>query len=467
MPRVSGPDAAFLYGETPSWHMHVSALLVVDPKDAPGGFDTELFKRIIERRLHRAPQFRWKLQHVPLGLERPSLVDDAAFDIDHHVHRIGCPSPGGPAELGELVGTLSSLKIDRTRPLWEIWVIEGLQGGEVAILAKIHHSIIDGVAAAEVAMLLFDPTPDPVLDEAVTSGEADTEVSVRDLVGDAVRAVVSTPARLTRLARSLARQGSALLGYLGRPDPPSLPFSAPMSLTNGRLTPERRFDATDISLADAKAVKDAYGVTLNDVILAVCAGALRHWLISHGALPGDPLVAQVPVSTRTTHDRQGDGTRVSNMSVPLATEIDDPAERLYAIHAGARYAKEVRSALSETKTVHITEAVSPALVNLAARAYRAGQIENRGAPFNLIVSNIPGPPTPLFVAGAELLSVFPMGPLLMGGGLNITVMSYCDSIDFGLLSCPDVVPDAWTISDAIPFALKELADAAPLHAASR
>lgn len=463
--RVSGIDAAFLYGETPSWHMHVSAVLVVDPNGVPGGFDAELFKRILERRLHRAPQFRWKLQHVPFGLDRPHLVEDEVFDIDFHVRRIGCPSPGGPAELGSLIGTLIGLKIDRTRPLWEIWVIEGLQGGEVALLAKIHHSIIDGVAGAEVAMLLFDLTPEPEFDEVAPDEAVPVPsggLGAGELLTQGARAVIQAPGRLLSLAGSLARQGRTLLGHLSGPEPPALPFAAPMTLLNGQLTPQRRFDSTSLPLDEIKAVKERHGVTVNDVILAVCAGALRRWLLTHDALPEVPLIAQVPVSTRDAGYRQGDGTKVSNMSVPLRTDVHDPARRLHSIHVAAQNAKALRRALSGSKTVDITDAVSPALVNLAARTYTAVQLEDRGAPFNLIISNIPGPPEALYVAGARLASVYPMGPLLIGGGLNVTVMSYCGYVDFGLLSCPEVVPDAWRIADAIPFALKELVDSAPV-----
>jgi diacylglycerol O-acyltransferase / wax synthase len=462
MKRMSAVDAAFLYGETPSWHMHVSAVLIADPSRIPGGFSVDELKRRTERRLHLAPQFRWRLVDVPLGVERPGWVDDPDFSIDAHIRRIGVPAPGGPQQVGNLIGDLVSLKLDRGKPLWEFWVIEGLEGGRIAILAKVHHAIIDGISGSELATVLFDLEPDPpeteVADEA---HEVEPLPDPAELFWHGVGDLVRLPWRVARFGGQSLRQGLTFLGFQRQSNSPAAPFQAPRTSFNAPLTAGRRFAYTSVSLDDVKTIRWAFDVKVNDVVLALCAGALRRYLEDRDELPSSPLVAQVPVSLRTEDGDNEVGTKVGAMFASLATDVSNPALRLLAIHDSTRSAKEMQRALAADKIMGLTETAPPALVSLAARMYTGAQLERRTPPImNLIISNVPGPPFPLYVAGAEIEALYPMGPLLYGTGVNITVFSYRDRVDFGFMVCRDLVPDSWAIAEGIPVALQELLEAA-------
>jgi WS/DGAT/MGAT family acyltransferase len=455
-------DAAFLYGETPAWHMHVSAVLVANPATAPDGFSVDELKRRIQQRLHLAPQFRWRLVEVPFGLDRPGWIEDPDFDIDAHIRRIGVPPPGGPVQLGNLIGDLVAIKLDRRKPLWEFWVIDGLEGGRVAILAKIHHSIIDGISGSELATVLMDlepSPPDPPPPEEARPVEHVPEASglfFRGL-GDVMR----TPWRVTRLAAQSVRQGLTFLGFQRQSSSPAAPFQAPRTSFNTELTPHRRFAYASVPLDDVKSVRWAFDVKVNDVILALCSGALRRYLLAGEELPRSPLIAQVPVSLRGDDDKSDVGTKVGAMFASLATDVKDPTLRLLSINDSTKSAKEMQRALAADKIMGITEAAPPALVSLAARMYTAAQLDRRTPPImNLIISNVPGPPFPLYCAGAEIESLYPMGPLLYGTGVNVTVFSYRDRVDFGFMVCREAVPDPWFLAEGIPIAMDELKQAA-------
>lgn len=467
MKRLSGVDAAFLYGETPSWHMHVSAVIVADPSGIPGGFSVDRLKERTAERLHLAPQFRWRLVEVPLGLDRPVFVEDPHFDLDAHIRRVGVPAPGGPEQLGNLVGDLVSVKLDRRRPLWEFWIIEGLAGGRIAILAKVHHSIIDGISGSELASVLFDLTPEGTRVPPPQPRSTDAWPDPFQLFLGGVGAVLGMPVRVARLALQTVRQGMSFLGFAGQETPPPIPFRAPRTSFNTELSPHRRFASASVALEDVKRVKRVFDVKLNDVVLAICAGALRRYLEAGDELPDAPLIAQVPVSLRTDADRGEVGTKVGAMFASLATDIADPALRLLAIHESTRTAKEMQRALAADKIMGITEVAPPALISLAARMYTAAQLDRRTPPImNLIISNVPGPPFPLYVAGAEIEAMYPMGPLLYGTGVNITVFSYRDAIDFGFLCCRRAVRDPWSLAEGVPIALEELVAAADAVEAS-
>lgn len=462
MRRMSGIDAAFLYGETPAWHMHVSAVLIGDPSTAPHGFSVDRLKENTERRLHLAPQFRWRLVEVPFGLDRPGWIEDPDFDIDAHIRRIGVPAPGGPEQLGNLIGDLVSLKLDRRKPLWEFWIIEGLEGGKIAILAKIHHSIIDGVSGSELAGVLMDMEPDPapveVPDEPRPVEPIPNNV---ELVARGVGHTLLTPYRTVRLARQTVRQGLKFIGFQRQENSPPTPFQAPRTSFNTELTPHRRFAYKSVPLEDVRDIKNAFGVKVNDVVLALCAGTLRRYLDKRGELPDSPLIAQCPVSLRTDDDKTDVGTKVAAMFASLATDIDDPAARLLAIHESTQGAKEMQKALAAERIMGISEAAPPALISLAARMYTAAGLDTRTPPImNLIISNVPGPPFPIYSAGAKLEAIYPMGPLLYGTGINVTVFSYLEKIDFGFMVCRDVVPEVWDLAEGIPLALDELREAA-------
>lgn len=462
MRRMGGLDAAFLYGETPAWHMHVSAVMVIDPSTAPGGFSIDRLEQLVVDRLPLVPQFRWKLVESPLGLGRPGWVDADDFDPVHHFRRTVCPPPGGPRELGELVGDLVALKLDRRRPLWEMWFIDGLAGDRAAILYKVHHAIIDGVSGAELATVLLDlqPEPNPPPPEVPETPDTRDRPHVVELLGRGIVYSALTPVRAARYAYQLADWGFTVARFLRHPEPPKVPFQAPRTSFNRAITPGRRVAFTEVPLDDVREIKHAFGVKVNDVVLALCAGTLRRYLERRGELPPEPLIAQVPVSLRSADEKSEIGNRVGAMFATLATDIDDPVERLVAIHRSTRHAKEMRRALDARKIMNLTDTTPPGLIALAARTYTSMGLDGRTPPvFNLIISNVPGPPMPLYTGGARVLSLLPMGPLLYGGGLNITVLSYCSAIHFGFLVCREAVPDPWPLAEGIGDALAELREA--------
>ncbi len=463
MRRLRGQDAAFLYGETPTWHMHVCSVGIMDP--AGSDFSFERLRELLIERLPQVPQFRWKAVEVPFGLDRPGWIEDPDFDPDFHIRRIGVPAPGTQEQLEDLVGHLVSYKLNRSRPLWEIWVIEGLERGRVAMLAKVHHAVIDGVSGAGLGEVLFDlePTPRPP-DPDVRDSLHDTRVpsQLELLARGAVNATIMTGLRTTRFVVQSGRQAATMTGFLARRDRrPPIPFQAPRTRFNGELTPHRSYAAARVPLDRMKAVKQAFDVKLNDVVLAVCAGALRSYLDDHGELPDQALLAQVPVSLRTDADKAEVGNKVGTMFVSLATDIDDAADRLRAIYASSQDAKEMREALSAGDIQGITETAPPALIALAARVITSAGLGRRTAPpVNVIISNVPGPPFPLFVAGARLESLVPLGPLLIGIGLTVTVFSYGEHVDFGFMTCPELAPDVARLAERVPLALEQLEAAA-------
>ncbi len=463
MRQMSGQDAAFLYGETPNWHMHVSGLIIIDPATHPDGWSFDRFLEVLVSRIPEVPQLRYKLVDVPFGLDRPGWVEDGELDIDYHVRRIAVPQPGDRHELGTLVGRLASYKLNRQKPLWEAWIIEGLEDGKVALLQKMHHSLIDGVSGAGLAEVLLDLTPEPrpakpEVKDSLVGEEVPSPIEL--LVRGAINTAVRTPFRVSRFLRQSVQQVAAA-APLATGHGVTLPLQAPRTTLNADPSPQRSFAQASVALDRMKAVKDAYQVKMNDVVLALCSAAMRDYLLEINDLPDAALTVQVPVSLRTAGDDTV-GNKVGSLTATLATDIADPVTRLLAIHSSTSAAKEMRDAMAVHQIMGVTETTPPGLIALAARMYTRRNLARFTPPAsNVVVSNVPGPDFPLYIAGGQVESIYPMGPLLMGMSLNITVFSYCGHVDFGFMVCPNSVPEPYRIADGIEPALAALEDAMP------
>jgi len=472
--RLSGLDASFLYLETPTLHMHVVMTSVVDPATVPGGYSFPRLKEMIAQRLPQAPVFQRRLVEVPLRWGHPVWVDDPDFDIDYHVRLAAVPKPGGLRELADIAGDIAGRQLDRSRPLWEMWIIEGLAHNRVGFVTKMHHSTVDGVSGAELLSILFDLAADPgPLPPPPEQLHEDRIPSALELMSQATIDRAMTP---FKIARDLVRTGQRVLDVrkvrVSSEDRPglgkaALPLSAPRTSFNGALSRRRSVAFTAIGLDDVKRVKSALGVTVNDIVLAVCTGALRDFLIEGDELPDKPLVAVVPVSVRTTTENVRGSNKVSSMFVQLPSQLADPLERVEAIHQGTKGAKEEHNALGADTLLNWAEHATPNLFASAARFYSRMQLADKHRPVaNLVISNVPGPDFPLYLGGSELECGFPLGPVMEGMGVNITIMSYRGIMYWGIISCPETMPKVWGLAASIPLALDELLEVAKLPPAT-
>jgi WS/DGAT/MGAT family acyltransferase len=460
MQRLAGVDATFLYMETPNAHMHVTGVILIDPSTMPGGYSFETIQKLMASRIHLLAPFRRRLVMVPFGIDHPVWIEDPDFDLESHIHRIGVPRPGSMHELADVVADIGGRQLDRTRPLWEMWVVEGIENGHVAIVTKMHHSAVDGVTGAELMAKIFDLEPDQVT-VSPPPDEWRPEPRPNDvslLVGSLARQALS-PVRMLRLAARSRRNITGVIKRVRTGDsdaaPTTLPFTAPRTPFSGAITPHRSVAFSRASLDDLKVTKKVFGTTVNDVVLAACAGSLRNWLSAHGGLPDKPLVATCPVSVR--EEGKQAANQVSAMFVALPVQMEDPVARLLAIHQLTIGAKEMHRAVGADTLTDWAEFASPAVFARAARLYTSMRLADRHRPIhNLVISNVPGPPVPLYCAGARVEAVYPLGPVMEGAGLNITVLSNIGNVDFGAIACREAVPDLWDIADGFAGAISEL-----------
>jgi WS/DGAT/MGAT family acyltransferase len=464
MDRLSGLDASFLYFETPAHLMHVCGLLVIDTSTMPGEYRFDRLRETLRARLQKNPAFRRKLHDPFLNLDHPVWVHDEDFDIEHHVRRASVPAPGGPKELAELCGDIAGQPLDRSRPLWEFWVIEGLDadavGGGVAVMTKMHHATVDGVSGASLVSELCSLEPDAPPIVVADHGTPPRRPRDREIIIDGLLGVAKRPVKLAQvLPHTLAtvpdwvqraRRGAAM----------PAPFTAPRTSFNGTVTGHRAVAFTRLSLADVKEVKNAFGTTVNDVVLALCSGALRKYLEDRGELPDSSLVAMVPVSVHGKSKREGTN-KVSGMFSSLQSDIVDPAQRLLAIAEQNRVAKEHHQTLSASLLQDWAQFAAPNTFALAVRVYSRLRLADRHpVVHNLVISNVPGPPMPIYFLGARIVGFYPFGPVFHGAGLNITVLSNDGHVDIGIIACRELAPELWELADDMPISLAALVSAA-------
>lgn len=457
MQRLNGADTFFLVTEGTNWHMHTGALVLLDTADAPV-FSFERLRAITAERLHLVPKFKCRLQEVPLGIDNPVWVHDERFDIGYHFRRIGVPSPGGVPELCELVGELISLRLDRRRPLWEVWFLDGLEGHRAAILIKTHHSVFDGVSGVGLAQVMCDidanPPDAPPPEHRPRPEPAPSGLG---LFARGLLSLAQTPVRLGEYGLQMAAQGYELARSQWGEDPPRNPLApAPATPFNGPISGLRRFAYTSLPLADVMNLRRHFGVKANDVVLALTSSAVRRYLQERKALPKESLVAAVPFSIRTAEEEGELNNRAVNMCVPISTHLRDPVRRLHAIHHAANRAKDFTRALQDKARMDFSDALPPLLSGLAWNLFAPVAERESLAPVNLVVSNIVGPSMPVYVAGARIEAILPASALMIGMGINVTVLSYLDRIHFGVVVDRSLVQDPWRVVDGIPLALDEL-----------
>ena len=456
--RLTGLDSSFLHLERDSAHMHVAGCMVFE---GPAPTHEELLDTI-DSRLHLVPRYRQRLAFVPLNQGRPVWVDDPYFKAAFHVRHTALPRPGGEDELQRLAGRVFSQPLDRSRPLWELWLVEGLADGRFALLSKTHHALVDGVSGVDIATVLFDSSPDPM-----PVAPPDREWIPRPLPSDSQlladamveRAVV--PAEILRGVRAALRGPRAVAGRLakGLAGLGAMAWTglqaAPGSPFNVRIGPHRRFAWVRGDLAEFKAVKNALGGTVNDVVLAAVAGGLGRYMRLHGHSTDDVVLrAMVPVSVRADVERGALGNRVAAMWAPLPVGVNDPVARLQTISAAMKDVKASGQAVGAEVLTALSGFAPPTIMAQAAR------LQARQRLFNLVVTNVPGPQHPLYVLGRELIALYPMVPLAENTALGIAIMSYNGQLNFGLTADFDAIPDVQTLVDELTAAIEELVGAA-------
>ncbi len=472
MKQLTGVDVSFLLMETPNSYGHVNGLSIYERPSAEFDPFAEVRKRLNIMVGHLEP-LRRKVVEVPFELDRPYWVEDNEFDLDFHVRHIGLAPPGAADQLAEQVARIVGRPMDRSRPLWEAYVIEGLADGRWALLQKTHHATIDGASGVIMLRMFTDNAPDAVYGYEEQPWQGEEPPSQAEMLRRATRNLVLNPVRGMRLGLGMVRNAADAVGIKGISDVAtrardgvgalskladpnsdtrqtvSLPVTpAQPTPWNKAISPHRRFAMRSASLANLKVLKDATGGTLNDVVMAICAGALRSYLIEHDALPSGPLRAMVPVSIRTGKEADPWTNRVSVIVAELPTHCADPIERVQLCRKAMDVAKRQFDLMPAEALAQATDYTSPVVAASAIRLVSRLKVADRvNSPINVVISNVPGPREELYFAGAKLDAYIPVSTISDGVGLNITVHSYTDRLDFGLISDRDLVPDLWHLVD--------------------
>jgi WS/DGAT/MGAT family acyltransferase len=450
--RLTGEDAIFVHAETSSMPMHTLGTLILDPSTVPGGrFDRAHVIRHVKKRVHRLAPFRQRLLETPLGLGPPVLADDPDFRVERHVHRIRVRRPGSLRELAGIVEEIAARKLDRGKPLWEMWLVEGLEGGRCALVTKLHHCMIDGATGASQMADLLDFTAQAESEKRPRFQPARLPSSIALLLGALTH--LRDPRELARLAQSTA---AGIVERVREDGVRSLLPAAPRTPWSGAAGSQRRVAFASAPLEDVKRVKNAFGVTVNDAVLAACALMLRRYLAARGVLPEQPLVCAVPVSVKSEEELRQFSNKVSIMNVRLPTQLEDPAAIVRAVHAETEVAKRAFEASDPELLLGWLDWAPGRLVAAGSWLFTALSLADRvPMPWNCVVSNMRGAPFPLYFAGAQVLATYPMGPAGDGVGLNITVLSNMGRLDFGVLAAGETV-DVWELADGFTAAVGEL-----------
>lgn len=487
MKQLSGMDSMFLNLETAGAPMHFGGLTLLDLAHAPAGFGFAAVRQRIDDRLHLLPSFRRRLVSMPLNLVPPFWMEDPEFRLDQHVQRLRLKAPGRDAQLAELVAELAGTPLPRDRPLWAFYYVEGLSRRRAACISIIHHACIDGVSGAELLSKLLDLEPDPPqLPPPTGHWDPDELPQVIDRLLFTARQAWSRHRQFVGLVRSSApiawQLGKTLLGRGEAapaeetpPDASAGPLDAiksfkpaPRTRFNVAIDGSRSYAFRSLDLARIKALKNALGITVNDAVLALCAGALRQYLLEKEELPQRPLVAAVPISVRGREERQAGGNRVALLTAELPTQVADPLQRVTAVSRSTAKLKRVHRAVPAKLLMDWMELPTPALMARAARLYQNFIDSDRlKPPVNVMISNVPGPPLQLYLAGAPLLGNYPISIPYHGLALNITVLSFQRQLDIGVTACRAAVPDPEHLMNLIAAALDELEQAAGLAPAPK
>jgi len=470
MKALGAGDAMFLYAETPEQHQHMIAIIVLDPSTAPRSFTVQDLIDKSEHMVEEAPAYRQRLFHSPLSLSGPILEEDPDFNYRNHVRHVALPSPGSDEQLAEMVADIASSQLDRSRPLWETWFVSGLAGGKVAMISKTHHCLADGVGGAETMMKLFDFEPNPpkkseTTQAVIRKAQAPSRMALFQEGLKARRKRTSSMTVLNKMIKSVRGKRSALSESDNADALPSGMTSMPRLRFNGQISRFRSVGFGSLSLKDVKAIKNAFGVTLNDAVLAVCTIALQRYLAGHNDLPDSPIVCTVPVSLTLNKDKTSavdseGANQFGMMNVKLPLDINAPIDVIKAVHTNASEAKRVFKQSFEDVLNTTLSALPPQIAAMGLQLISGG-ITARFPISNVAISNVPGAPIPLYIEGAKVVANYPMGPVPNGVGLNITMMSYVDRLDFCVQGCRNKIPDPWVLVEHINAAMAELLELIP------